>query len=120
MDEVLSSIEADHPRRPIDGYLVLALPRSPQDDAKDDIRRLELSARICRKHLIWPAEATNAGPPSELWCRVADVTVLGLPDAMTAATDELRWPSLDSEAEAVWADLMLLGSPATAQKDEAA
>lgn len=119
-DEVLSSFEAGHSGRPIDGYLVLALPQPPQDDAKDDIRRLELSARICRKHLIWPAEATNVQSLSEPWCRVADVTVLGLPDAETAATDELYWPKLDSEAEAVWGDLKHLGAPETAQKDEAA
>ncbi|PKM05957.1 MAG: hypothetical protein CVV14_14415 [Gammaproteobacteria bacterium HGW-Gammaproteobacteria-4] len=119
LDEVLSSLEAGHSGRPIDGYLVLALPRPPQDDAKDDIRRLELSARLCRKHLIWPAEATNSEPPSEPWCRVADITVLGLPDAVTAAVDEHQWPTLDREAEAVWADLESFGVPATAQKDEA-
>jgi hypothetical protein len=119
-DELLSGAEAGQAGRPVDGYLVLALPMAPADDAKDEIRRLELSARICRKHLIWPAAGQNGQPPLEPWCRVADVTVLGLPDAAMAGTSELVWPKIDGEADAVWADLALLGVGATVQKDEAA
>lgn len=118
-DELLSGVEATK-SGPIDGYLVLALPDAPGDDAKDEIRRLELSSRICRKHLIWPATAQNGEEPPELWCRVADVTVLGLPEAVMAGTSELYWPEIDAEAEAVWTDLLEMGAPATAQRDEAA
>jgi hypothetical protein len=119
-DEVLARFESSDPGRPVDGYLVLALPRPPEENAKDEIRRLELSSQICRKHLIWPAVAAEDEELAEAWCRVADVTVLGLPDAETAAAAELYWPDIDREAQAVWDDLVVLGAPATAQKDEAA
>ena len=32
-----------------------ALPEAPDKDAREDVRRLELSAQVCRKHLIWPS-----------------------------------------------------------------
>ena len=56
----------------------------------------------------------------DAWCRIADVTVVGLPDANMAGTSELIWPNIDAEASAVWSDLVRLGAPATALKDEAA
>jgi hypothetical protein len=120
LDDLLSGYEGKSPGRTIDGYLVLALPQPPGDDAKEEIRRLELSTRICRKHVIWPTVGQNDEHPAEPWCRVADVTVLGLPEAVMAGTSELIWPQIDTEADAVWADLLQLGAPATAQKDDAA
>ena len=105
---------------PIDGYLVLALPHFPLEGSSDEIRKLELSARICRKHLIWPPKAATEGNAESAWCRIADVTVLGLPDADFAGASELYWPTIDAEAQQVYADLTLLGAAATAQRDEAA
>jgi hypothetical protein len=119
-DEFLGRGEAAANGRPVDGYLVLALPNTPAADASDEIRKLELSSRICRKHLIWPAKAENGVPPLDRWCRVADVTVLGLPEAAMAGTSELYWPKIDADAEAVWNDLLVHGPAATAQRDEAA
>lgn len=118
LDAALSELEAQRPERPLDGYLVIALPNPPEDRATEDIRRLELSSRICRKHLIWPSPNETIAAGEDPWCRVADITVLGLPDAVTSAGDELYWPSMDSESEALWNDLLAKGAPATAQQDE--
>lgn len=119
-DEFLGKAEAAASGRPVDGYLVLALPQTPAGDSGDEIRKLELSSRICRKHLIWPAGTENGIPPAEPWCRVADVTVLGLPEAEMAGASELYWPKIDADAEAVWSDLLAHGPTVTAQRDEAA
>lgn len=117
-DEFLTTIEAASRGRPVDGYLVLALPCPPEVDASDEIRRVELSSRICRKHLIWPNAPEGTDIPLEPWCRIADVTVLGLPDAALAGASELHWPQIDSEAAAVWADLQQFGAQVTAQRDD--
>jgi hypothetical protein len=117
-DEVLERLEASSLERAIDGYLVLALPQAPADDAREEVRRIELSSQICRKHLIWPGAAGEED--ADVWRRIADVTVLGLPDAETAAAAELFWPDLDKEAQAIWDDLVILGALAVAQKDETA
>jgi hypothetical protein len=97
--------------------LVLALPAAPAPEADEEIRKVELSARICRKHLVWPSSsealAKGAGP----WARVADVTMLGLPDAITAAGDGLYWPEINLEAEALWKELQNKGAPSVAQAD---
>ncbi len=118
-EEFLSGVEASIGDRPIDGYLVLALPETPASDARDQIRKLELSSRICRKHFIWPADK-DSEEAADAWRRIADVTVLGLPEAAMAGTSELYWPKIDSEAEAVWSDLVQLGAAAAAQRDESA
>lgn len=117
-DEFLSKVEATKRGRPVDGYLVLALPCEPGTEARDEVRRLELSSRICRKHLIWPADTAENGA-ADTWCRVADVTVLGLPDASMAGASELHWPEFDAEAAALWADLQQFGAPVTAKRDDA-
>ena len=116
LDALLS--QAEHPPGiPLDGYLVLALPSEPEREANEEIRKIELSARICRKHLVWPssdeAVAAGAGP----WTRIADVTVLGLPDAVTAAGDTLHWPEIGAEADALWSALQEKGAPAVVQAD---
>jgi len=78
---------------------------------------VELSARICRKHLVWPSSAealaTGAGP----WARIADITALGLPDATTAAGDTLYWPEIGYAANALWLELQERGAPAVARAD---
>lgn len=116
-DEVLIRGEA-HSRGPIDGYLVLALPSAPAADASEDVRRLELSSQVCRKHLIWPAGEADTDETAGTWLRVADVTVVGVPDTMPSGGGELVWPKIDSEAQAVWDDLAALGLSATLIQDE--
>lgn len=116
-DEMLVRGEAQS-RGPIDGYLVLALPDAPAADANEDVRRLELSSQVCRKHLIWPAGEADTEETASTWLRIADVTVVGLPDSMPSGGGELLWPKIDSEAQAVWDDLAALGLSATLIQDE--
>lgn len=118
-DEMLVRGEAQS-RGLIDGYLVLALPAAPAADASEDVRRLELSSQVCRKHLIWPAGEADPEEAAGTWLRVADVTVVGLPDTMPSSGGELVWPKIDSEAQAVWEDLAALGLSATLIQDETA
>lgn len=104
VDRLLTSAEesAGHPS--IDGYLVLALAEAPSEDSRELIRELELSSRICRKHCIWPARSAEADAPADGWWRIADVTVLGLPDGQTTAEGGF-WPKLDPEAQAIWNEI---------------
>jgi len=108
-DELLVQSERGMRSRPIDGYLVLALPQVPDAKTSEDIRRIELSAQVCRKHLIWPSPPDGAAHEVGQWRRVADVTVLGLPTVDAAPGPELEWPELDVEASALWSELSLLG-----------
>lgn len=119
-DEVLIQGERATRGRPIDGYLVLALPQAPDAKAREDIRRIELSAQVCRKHLIWPSSATEVDHESSRWQRVDDVTVLGLPDAIAAPGPELQWPELDTEAETLWNELVSIGVSAAILRHEGA
>ena len=116
LDAALRHLEGVKPGKPLDGYLVLALSRPPAPDAYEEIRRIELSSRICRKHLIWQKEATQ-DDGEKCWCRIADVTVLGLPTTIMAPTGELDWPSLDLEAAKVWHDVSELGGKEAARVD---
>jgi len=118
-DEVLISEERGMGGRPIDGYLVLALPTPPADDAREDVRRLELSAQVCRKHLIWPSLLDDADHADVPWRRIADITVVGLPNAKIKPGEELQWPEIDSEAKALWEELDAIGVSAVLLKDEA-
>ena len=115
-DDFLSSREGKSSRRALDGYLVLALREPPSSHEEDAVRRIEQSPRMCRKHLIWPNTSEHS---TDAWHGITDITVLGLPEARMAAAGELVWPQIDSEAEALWADLDQLGVSATVQKDEA-
>jgi hypothetical protein len=118
-DEVLVHGEQQS-RWAIDGYLVLALPSAPAADVNEDVRRLELSSQVCRKHLIWPAGGADPKDAAGTWLRVADVTVLGLPYTTPSNGGELVWPKIDSEAQAVWDDISAMGLPATLLQDETA
>lgn len=119
-DEVLIAGERHAGGRAIDGYLVLALPKPPEDEVREDVRRLELSAQVCRKHLIWPSLPEDSDHVAVPWRRVADVTVVGLPDAEIVPGAELQWPAIDSEAKALWEELDALGVSAVLLNDEAA
>lgn len=116
-DEVLSSKEKEKRRKLIDGYLVLALPVAPEAEAKEEVRKLEISSQICRKHVVWPRGEVLRNS-EQVWQRISDVTILGLPDVTITDTDGLYWPDIDSEAQAVWDDLISIGVSRTVQKDE--
>ncbi len=118
-DEVLTSGERGLGGRPIDGYLVLALPTPPADDVREDVRRLELSAQVCRKHLIWPSLSQDSDHADVPWRRIADITVVGLPDAGIKPGEELQWPKIDTEARALWEELDTIGVSAVLLKEEA-
>lgn len=118
-DEVLISGERGMGGRTIDGYLVLALPTPPGDEAREDVRRLELSAQVCRKHLIWPSLPDDPDHAEVPWRRVADITVVGLPDAEIVPGEELQWPAIDTEAKALWEELDAIGVSAVLLKDVA-
>jgi hypothetical protein len=117
-DEVLVRKERSSLGGLIDGYLVLALPQAPEEDAREKIRRLELSAQVCRKHMIWPSTPADHNHETGLWQRVADITVLGLPEASAPSSSELQWPELDSEAQALWTELSTLGVNGTILRHE--
>ncbi|BBK44289.1 hypothetical protein STVA_43090 [Allostella vacuolata] len=119
-DEVLVAGEQHAGGNPIDGYLVLALPEPPDEEARDDVRRLELSAQVCRKHLIWPSTADDPDHETVPWRRVADVTVLGLPSSEIAAGTELQWPDIDTEARVLWEEINAIGVSAALLRDETA
>lgn len=119
LDDWLLRTERGARGRTVDGYLVLALPTAPEEDEREQIRRLELSAHVCRKHLIWPAASSEDDTPTTTWARLGDITMLGLPEAAAPPKAELEWPELDAEAMAVWTDLASLGPAATLQKDDA-
>jgi hypothetical protein len=112
-DDVLSHAERRASGRPIDGYLVVALPEAPSADASEFVRRIELSTEVCRKHLIWPGASEDAPPGSSQWLRIADVTVLGFPGEAVAPSHEMQWPELDDEAEGLWRELNSIGVPET-------
>jgi len=72
--------------RLFDGYLVLALPQAPNENQRDRIKRFELEATICRRHIIWPEGNAD-------WHRrVNEVTMLGLPTTGTVSP-----PNVDVE-----------------------
>lgn len=107
-DELITVKERNTHGRVIDGYLILGLPSAPSDDVQSVVMELELSSQVCRKHVVWPkpADAVDAlSTESGKWRRIADVTVLGLPDADTAGAPEVYWPPLDDEAEELWHEL---------------
>lgn len=117
-DEILVRKERNAPGGLIDGYLVLALRQSPEEDAREKIRQLELSSQVCRKHMIWPSTPADPNHEEGLWLRVADVTALGLPEANAPLSSELHWPELDSEARALWDELSSLGVNGTISRHE--
>lgn len=113
--------ELDRAQQPpgvsVDGYLVLALPMAPAPEASEAIRKVELSARICRKHFVWPSSTEALAVGAEPWARVADITVLGLPAVTTAADGSLYWPEIGVAADNLWCDLQKSGAPAVARAD---
>lgn len=106
--DFLSSEEALRGARVLDGYLLLGLPAKIDDAGVALVREIELSTRICRKHVIWPEETGE-------WRRFDAVTVLGLPPGVTSAQGEPAWPTQDAEGSALWAEIQEHGASQAAQ-----
>ena len=110
LDELLSKRETRD--RPIDGYLVLALAEPPSAGAEGGtVARVQASTQVCRKQVIWPAEAGGTE-----WSGLAGVSVLGFP-ASVAAGEVDSWPVMDPEATALWARIEENGHVRAADED---
>lgn len=114
IDAVLNATERRVPLRTADGYLVLALPARPSRELEEDIRQIELSTQVCRKHVIWPR------PDMTSWERLAYITVLGIPDSPEASELSAGWPDLRPRAAKLIEDVEALGYRAAAERDLAA
>ena len=113
--EALAAEEANRDGRVLDGYLILALPSAPSDQVQAEVWHLELSSQVCRKHVVWPS-----GDARQSWLRLDSVTVLALPEGVTAVSGEPRWPTMEPEAEALWRDIERLGPAAAAEAHSSA
>jgi len=106
--DALNDLEGERRGRPVDGYLILALDAKPPSDVDVIIRALELSSRVCRKHVVWP-EQDDAHALTDTderpWPRIESVTVLGLPDVECRNRPDVAWPTLEPEAGQLWAQL---------------
>ena len=96
--------------RVVDGYLLLALSQPVSAALAGAVRSIELSTQICRKHAVWP-DADGE------WRRLDAVTVLGLPKAVTSASGEPAWPTLDAEAAALWSNIQRSGAKRAAEAE---
>lgn len=74
----------------MDGYLVLVLTSAAKPDLRKVAGFVELDARFCRKHVVWPE------PGEKSWSRVLRVTALGVP-AVEVATGPAPPPELTEE-----------------------
>lgn len=100
-DEVLVSKESESAC--YDGYLVLALDSQPLGEMDTILREFELSTSVCRKNTIWPMIDGNRLGYS--WSRIADVTVLGLPDISNASEEHLSWPEVGEDVRNLWKEI---------------
>ena len=112
--DYLSSAESQRRARVIDGYLLLQLRASPDDALLPQIREAELSFKVCRKHVVWPYAGDLKEPP-----RLDAVTVLAVPEGITAASGEVRWPTLDQNLTYLWDRIQVAGPAAAAQAEGA-
>ncbi len=104
-EDVVSQILLQEERVPPDGYLILAVPSEPVADALETVRDLELSSRVCRKHVVWPEVEVGVGEAERRWKRLQYVTALGLPTPPTVPTKEAYWPKLDKAGSDLWAEI---------------
>ena len=98
--DYLSKAETVRGARVIDGYLLLYLTTVPTDGLRKRIREAELSFKVCRKHVVWPAEADPTQRP-----RLDAVTVLAVPEGITAASGEARWPVMTPDQTSLWDEI---------------
>jgi hypothetical protein len=110
IDEALTAAESRD--RPVDGYLVIGLPRPPEHEAtRAFVRRIELSTLVCRKQVVWPCAASPGG-----WRGLAAVSVLGFPPAVRVEEVDTM-PVLDPEALALWERIEDIGFAKAAERD---
>ena len=109
--DLLLREEDSRSARVLDGYLLICLPAKPPETLEPVLRSIELSTRICRKHVVWP-EADGE------WRRFDSVTVLRLPEGVTSVASDLQWPTLSNDGKAMWADIQDRGGVAAAQAEE--
>lgn len=95
--DYLSKAETVRGARVIDGYLLLYLSAVPTEGLRQRVREAELSFKVCRKHVVWPAEADPTQRP-----RLDAVTVLAVPEGITAASGEARWPVMTPDQVSLW------------------
>ena len=81
-------IQSERIGKLLDGYLICALPATPDSSVRAAIRDVELDTSVCRKHVIWPTTETDW--KEQLW----GVTVLGLPTVQRVVPTTLATPSL--------------------------
>lgn len=96
--DFLDAEESRRSARVVDGYLLLALPGKADEGQASSVRFVELSTRICRKHVVWPED-------DGLWLRFDGVTVLGLPPGVTSTSGEPEWPTLAADARPLWTEI---------------
>lgn len=96
----------------IDGYLVLVLPAMPSLDILEELRRIETSTQVCRKHVAWPQYDNNQA----IWHRLMELTVIGLPKGNQGESGT-GWPVLGTEEEEVWRRIERLGHNVVAKED---
>lgn len=85
-----------------DGYLVLALESQPIGEMDVILREFELSTSVCRKNAIWPVLGNTK---ESGWSRIADVTVLGLPEMSVVSEERLSWPVVDEDVRRLWQEI---------------
>lgn len=110
--DYLSGAESRRGARVIDGYLLLQLPGSPEETLLPRIREAELSFNVCRKHVVWAYAGDPKQPP-----RLDSVTVLAVPEGITAASGEAHWPPLNPELTTLWDRIQNDGPAAAAQAE---
>lgn len=123
-DAVLGETERKVPTRVIDGYLILALTSAPSEKLYNQIRDIELSTQVCRKHVVWPtlSVGTSASIADDIkgkgqWERLTSVTVLGLPADGAPSVPSGSWPHLPSAAAQLWNDVETMGFRNAAEND---
>ncbi len=111
LDELLMNQEMEN-STVIDGYLILAIPESPEDELRGVIRRVEMDTSVCRKHVVWPEPGDT---PEVKWRRIFKVTALGLPPSPGLAKGA-DFPVLDGLQKRIWDEIGDMGAARAAAK----
>ena len=79
----------------VDGYLVLVLPRQPNDTERSVVRDVETDSRVCRKNVVWLSED---GKEIE---RKQYITVLALPAPLSSSKNAVDGFELSAEMQSL-------------------